>query len=286
MLSRVRTVIDAHDTVRAMAHPYFDLPRPVVIGHRGAAGERPENTLAAFARGLEAGAAILESDLHLTRDGVVVMAHDDTVDRTTDGSGPLRGFSFAELAKLDAGYHFSTDGGSSFPFRGRGLRIPTLEEGFNAFPGVRFNLELKHDGAALVERTVALVKRQKREAITLLTAEGDALMARLRSHLKATGVAVAVGAAAGDVLRFVRAALDGSAPPPGVMALQVPATFAGRPLVTRELVRYAHAHEVQVHVWTINDPPEMEQLLALGVDGLVTDFPERMRRVLGRRGVA
>jgi glycerophosphoryl diester phosphodiesterase len=269
-----------------MAHPYFDLPRPLVIGHRGAAGERPENTLAAFARGLQDGAAILESDLHLTRDGVVVMAHDDTVDRTTDGRGPLRGFSFGELSKLDAGYRFSTDGGKSFPFRGQGLRIPTLEEGFKAFPGVRFNLELKRDEAVLVEQTVALVKRGERQAITLLTAEADATMARLRSQLKTTAVGVALGAAAGDVLRFVRSALDGSPPPPGVMALQVPASFAGQPLVTVELVRYAHAHGVHVHVWTVNDPQEMERLLALGVDGVVTDFPARMRALLGRRAVS
>jgi glycerophosphoryl diester phosphodiesterase len=269
-----------------MSHPYFDLPRPIVIGHRGAAGERPENTLPSFARGLEAGAAILESDLHLTRDGVVVMAHDETVDRTTDGRGPLRAFSFAELSRLDAAHHFSTDGGMSFPFRGHGLRIPTLEEGFKAFPSVRFNLELKCDDPALVERTVALVKRGDRASITLLTAESDALMTRLRTHLKSTAVPVAIGAAAGDVLRFVRAALDGSPPPSGPMALQVPATFAGRPLVTQELVAHAHAHGVQVHVWTINEPPEMERLLALGVDGLVTDFPARMGALLRRRGAA
>ena len=272
-----------HDTVHGMAHPYFNLSRPIVIGHRGAAGERPENTLASFARGLEAGAAILESDLHLTRDGVVVMAHDETVDRTTDGSGPLRGFSFAELSKLDAGHRFSPDQGRSFPYRGQGLRIPTLEEGFKAFPGARFNLELKVDDPALVEATVALVKREGRAALTLLTAESDALMTRLRAHLRATAVPAAAGAAAGDVLRFVRAALDGRAPPPEPMALQIPADFAGRPLVTRELVTHAHTHGVHVHVWTINEPPEMERLLALGVDGLVTDFPERMRALLRRR---
>ena len=266
-----------------MPHPYFELPRPIVIGHRGAAGERPENTLPAFARGLEAGAAILESDLHLTRDGVVVMAHDETVDRMTDGSGPLRGFSFPELSKLDAGYRFSSDGGRSFPFRGQGLRIPTLEEGFKTFPAARFNLELKADEPALVERTVALVKRKGRAALTLLTAESDALMLRLRAHLKASDVPAAVGASAGDVLRFVHAALEGRAPPPEPLALQIPVSFAGRPLVTRELVAHAHAHGVQVHVWTINDPSEMERLLELGVDGLVTDFPERMRALLRRR---
>ena len=268
-----------------MLHPYFELPRPIVIGHRGAAGERPENTLPAFARGLEAGAEILESDLHMTRDGVVVMAHDETVDRTTDGSGPLRELSFAELSKLDAGYRFSPDGGRSFPFRRRGFRIPTLEEGFKSFPRARFNLELKVDDPALVERTVALIEREERAAITLLTAEGDALMARLRAHLRARRVAAAVGAAAGDVLRFVRAALDASAPPTDAMALQIPTNFAGRPLVTSELVAHAKAHGVHVHVWTINDLPEMERLLDLGVDGLVTDFPGRMRALLRRRNL-
>jgi glycerophosphoryl diester phosphodiesterase len=271
-----------HDTVRRMPHPYFELPRPVVIGHRGAAGERPENTLASFARGLEAGAAILESDLHLTRDGVVVMAHDETVERMTDGSGPLREYSFAELSKLDAGHRFSPDGGRTFPFQGKGVHIPSLEEAFKTFPGARFNLELKVDDPTLVEATVALVGREGRAEITLLTAEDDALMARLRAHLRATGVNAAVGAAAGDVLRFVRAALDGGRPPPGPQALQIPASFAGRPLVTRELVAHAHAYDVQVHVWTINDLQEMEALLALGVDGLVTDFPGRMRDLLRR----
>jgi glycerophosphoryl diester phosphodiesterase len=275
----------AHDTVRPMHHPYFELPRPIVIGHRGAAGERPENTLAAFAFGLEAGAAILESDLHLTRDGVVVMAHDETVDRMTEGSGPLRGFSFAELSKLDAGYRFSPDSGRGFPFRGRGLHIPSLEEVLKAFPDARFNLELKVDEPELIERTSALIERAGRAALTLLAAESDALMARLRAHLKASGIDTAVGASAGDVLRFVRAALDGGAPPTGPMALQVPAEFAGRPLVTRELVAYAHSHGVQVHVWTVNHPPEMERLLDLGVDGLITDFPGRMKALLSRRRV-
>jgi len=268
-----------------MRHPYFELPPPIVIGHRGAAGERPENTLPAFAFGLEAGAAILESDLHLTRDDVVVMAHDETVDRMTEGSGPLRGFSFRELSKLDAGYRFSPDTGRSFPFRGQGLHIPSLEQTLKAFPGARFNLELKVDEPDLIERTSALIQREGRAAITLLAAESDALMARLRAHLKASGIDTAVGASAGDVLRFVRAALDGSAPSAEPMALQVPAAFAGRPLVTRELVAYAHAHAVQVHVWTVNDPAEMERLLDLGVDGLITDFPGRMKALLGRRQV-
>jgi glycerophosphoryl diester phosphodiesterase len=266
-----------------MAHPYFAIPRPIAIGHRGSAGDTPENTLESFARGLAAGAAILESDVHLSRDGVPVLIHDDEVGRVTDGAGPVRELAHAELRRLDAGWRFSPDGGESHPFRGRGLRIPTLAEALAAFPGARFNLELKEDLPGLVERTLEVVRAAEREALTLLTAAEDALMARLRAALDGQPRSVAVGAAIGDVLDFVRSALEGSRPRAGPMALQIPAEFAGRALATRELVRHAHAHGVQVHVWTVNDPAEMARLLDLGVDGIVSDFPARAAELCAAR---
>lgn len=266
-----------------MRHPFFEIPTPIVIGHRGSSGEAPENTLPAFARALEQGAAILETDVHATADGVVVVYHDDYVDRTTDGSGAIAELSAEALRRLDAGYHFSPDGGESFPFRGTGLRISTLAEVFEAYPETRFNIEIKHDCPALVDGTIEAVAAAGREKRTLLTAGGNAAMARLRRRLAETGVAPAVGACAGDVLGFVKAALEGGAPPEGPMALQIPAEFGGRPLVTRELVRFAHAHDVQVHVWTVNDPLEMTRLLDLGVDGLVTDYPGRLRDLIAAR---
>jgi len=266
-----------------MRHPYFDLPLPLVIGHRGAAGEAPENTLLSFERALALGAGILESDVHLTRDGVPVLLHDARLERTTDGRGPVGELTLAALRRLDAGHRFSPDGGRSFPFRGRGLRVPTLAEAFQAFPGARFNLELKEGGAALAEAAVALVREAEREPTTLLTAGEDGMMEALRAELARSGAAPALGASTGDVLRFVRAALQGLAPPPEPVALQIPAEFAGRPLVSRELVAFAHAHEVQIHVWTVNEPDEMAALLDLGVDGLVTDFPGRLVALLGER---
>jgi glycerophosphoryl diester phosphodiesterase len=266
-----------------MAHPYFAIPRPIAIGHRGSAGDTPENTLESFARGLAAGAAILESDVHLSRDGVPVLIHDDEVGRVTDGAGPVRELTQAELRRLDAGWRFSPDGGKSHPFRGRGLRIPTLAEALAAFPGARLNLELKEDLPGIVERTLEVVREAEREALTLLTAAEDALMARLRAALDGPRRSVAVGAAIGDVLDFVRSAVEGSPPRAGPMALQIPAEFAGRPLATRELVGHAHAHGVQVHVWTVNDPAEMARLLDLGVDGIVSDFPARAAELCAAR---
>jgi glycerophosphoryl diester phosphodiesterase len=266
-----------------MGHPYFDVPAPAVIGHRGCAGEVPENTLASFQRGLEAGASILESDVHLTRDGVSVLIHDDDVARVTEASGRVAELTLAEIQKLDAGHRFSPDAGASHPFRGRGLRIPTLREAFETFPEARFNLELKQDLPGLVEDVVSLVGGLGRAERTLLTAERAPLMARIHSLLDARVVRAARGASAEDVLGFVRCALDGSVPDPGPMALQVPAEFRGRPLVTEPLVRHAHTHGIALHVWTVNQPDEMTRLLDLGVDGLVTDFPARMCEVVEAR---
>ena len=266
-----------------MTHPYFELAIPIVIGHRGCAGHAPENTLPSFERALAEGAAILESDVHVTRDGVPVLLHDDDVDRNTDGHGPVREMSLEQLCRLDAGYRFSPDGGGSFPFRGRGIRIPTLEEALAAFPGARFNLELKQDLQALVEGCLEVIARAGREERTLLTAGDDALMVRLRAALTATGLNVALGASTADVVSFVRSATDGSEPVSGPMALQIPAEFGGRPLVTAALIEHAHRHGVQVHVWTIDEQAEMRRLLDLGVDGIVTDFPELLADVIATR---
>jgi glycerophosphoryl diester phosphodiesterase len=265
-------------------HPFFDLAPPLVIGHRGCAGELPENTLAAFERGLAQGAVILESDVHLTRDGEPVLIHDDEVDRCTEGSGRVSGFDLAGLQKLDAGHRFSPDRGRSHPFRERGHRIPSLREALARFPDARFNLELKENRPGLVERTLEVVVQSGRAHHTLLTSANDALMHHLREQVAARDVPVALGASTGEVAAFAVAALRGEAPPPGPMALQIPTHFGDRPLVTSELVEHAHAHGVQIHVWTINEPDEMTRLLELGVDGLVTDFPARMVELLAQRG--
>ncbi len=254
-----------------------------MFGHRGASGEAPENTLVAFERALAQGAQILETDVHLTRDGEVVIAHDADVSRTTDGQGEIGALRLAELAALDAGHGFSPDGGRSHPYRGRGVRIPTLREVFQRLPSIRFNIELKSGDVRLVEAVVALVAEHERAPLTLLAAAEEQTLAAVRAEVARRSLPVALGASVADVLGFVRAALGQAEPPPGPMALQIPPSFAGQPLVTRELIHFAHSRDVQVHVWTINDEPEMERLLDLGVDGVMSDFPGRLRAVVDAR---
>lgn len=264
-----------------MAHPFFDLPPPVPIGHRGAAGEAPENTLPSFERALEAGAQILETDVHRTRDGEVVVLHDALLDRTTDAAGPVAERTLTELRALDAGHRFSPDDGRSFPFRGRGVRIPTLREVLEAFPETRLNVEIKAATPGLIDDTLELVAH--RADRTLLAAADHGIMTDLRARVAEAGVEVAVGASAADVAAFVRAALEGSAPPPGPMVLQVPPAFGGRPVVTPAFLDHAHAHGLPVHVWTVNEPAEIDRLLELGVDGVMSDFPGRVVEAIAAR---
>jgi glycerophosphoryl diester phosphodiesterase len=266
-----------------MSHPYFDVPTPSVIGHRGACGELPENTLPAFGLAVTHGAVILETDVHISRDGALVLIHDEVLERTTNGRGRVAEHSLAELRALDAGYPFDPAGDGSFPFRGRGIQIPTLEETLEAFPALHFNVEIKEHIPALIEGTVAAVCKLGREDSVLLAAAEDPIMHDLRAHLAACGAHPAVGASVGDVIGFVRSAVEGSAPPPGPMALQVPPGFGERPLVTRAFVDHAHAHGLFVHVWTINEPDEIERLFELGVDGVMSDFPERVAKVVAAR---
>ena len=257
-------------------HPYFDVPVPTVIGHRGAAGSAPENTLESFALGLEFGAHILESDVHQTRDGVPVLAHDASLSRMTGHDGDIRDLDLHELQQLDASFGFAEAGTAP-------TRIPTLDEAFERFPEARFNLEIKADEPGLVERALAAIAEHERADRTLLAAEKDPIMERIRSETKRSGIAPATGASVGDVLAFVRAAVANEEPESEAMALQIPVEFGGNPLITEELLAHAHARGVFVHAWTINEPDEMSRLLDLGVDGLISDHPERVRDLIASR---
>ncbi len=266
-----------------MDHPFFDVSRPVIIGHRGAAGSAPENTLPSFERALQLGAEVLESDIHVTSDGIPVLVHDPDVARTTEGTGDVASLTVEALQALDAAHRFSREGEAGHPDRGKAIRIPTLEEAFTAFPGVRFNLEIKAAGRALADRVIDLVEKFDRTGLTLLTAGENDIMATLREARAERRGEFAIGACTGDILGCVKAALDEGPIPEDVMALQIPDAFGGRPLVTPELLAFAKRQGIAIHVWTINDTETMKRLLDMGVDGLVTDHPERMAALLGRR---
>jgi glycerophosphoryl diester phosphodiesterase len=254
---------------------------PVNLAHRGASDMAPENTIEAFRLAVEAGAGGLELDVHMTRDGHIVVIHDATVDRTTSGSGAVSEMTLHELRKLDAGHNFRPDGGPTRAYRGRGVRVPTLGEVLEEFPGVAVNIDIKA-GTPGIEETVFGVLREAnalRRAIVVSTPH-----ATVKRFRKVSGGHVSTGGSKWEIgifyllsrlrlERLVRPAYD---------ALQVPLRHRGILVVTPRFVRAAHARGVRVDAWTINQADEMRRLLDLGVDVIMTDRPGTLAEVLNK----
>jgi glycerophosphoryl diester phosphodiesterase len=257
---------------------------PLNFAHRGASARAPENTLEAFRLAMEAGAGGLELDVHLTRDGEVVVIHDATVDRTTDGSGAVAGMSLDELRGLDAGYRFSPDGGITHPYRGRGLRVPTLAEVYEEFPAASVNIDIKEPQQGAEEAVLQITRNGGVEERSLVVSDDHAVVRRFRGVSRGH---ISTGASRPEIAAFFilsRLRLERLVHP-AYDALQVPVEHGGITLVTPRFVEAAHSRGARVDVWTINDPGEMRRLLDLGVDVIMTDRPETLANILeGHRG--
>lgn len=256
--------------------------RPLTFAHRGGAGLWPENTLQAFRAAIELGCSHLETDLRCSKDGEIVLFHDERLERTTNGTGNVSAFTLRELKQMDAGYRFSPDG-STYPARGRGFVIPTFAELVAEAPGVRFNVEIKERGhpdlpGALWE----FIQRHGIEDRIIVAAEKHRLVSDFR---RLSGNRVATAASRRECLQFwlasglgVTTALDIR-----YQALQIPVRVRDVRFLTPRLLEAARRRGIAVHVWTIDEPDEMHQLLESGVDGLMTDFPDRLLGVIRQR---
>ncbi len=252
--------------------------KPLAFAHRGGAALWPENTLEAFRGALGEGFTYLETDLHTTRDGVIVVHHDPTLDRTTDGTGLLKERTFAELRTLDAGYRFTTDS-RTYPFRGKGLQIPSFEEAVELGKNVCFNVEIKQRDPSMTQALWRFISERDLHDRILVNAEQDPIIKEFR---RVSGGRVATGASRREATLFwvsVQARLSRFVPT-SFDALQVP-VFSGRlHVVDEKFVLAAHRRGIHVHVWTVDEEAEMRVLLSLGVDGLMTDRPDRLRTVV------
>lgn len=259
-------------------------PTPLPFAHRGGAALWPENTLRAFEGAIALGYRYIETDVHMTRDGVIVCFHDDTLERTTDGRGRLADLTFTELRRLDAGFRFTPDRGRTHPFRGQGLVVPTLEEALALHPELRLNLEIKQASPAMERALWDAIDRLEAHDRLLVAAAHDPLVHRFLALRPAARLPTSPGVR--GVLRFCVGVWTGLGRLEryGVRALQVPPTWNGIPVVTPAFVTAAHAHGLHVHVWTIDAPDEMRRLLDLGVDGVMTDRPDLLKEVFLERG--
>jgi glycerophosphoryl diester phosphodiesterase len=270
--------------------------RVIAFAHQGGSFEGPSSTLAAISHALDVGATAIELDVHATKDRRIVVCHDSTIDRTTNAQGAIAELTMAELSQLDNAYWW-IDGDVVTPGRAREeylLRgrapddrryaVATLEEVAVTFPGVLLNLDIKGT-APLVEPYEELLASELRrldlgERVIVASFHDDAIQA-----FRAFAPGVATSAATGETAAFYLSHLEEPVVPP-VVAFQVPARFGEIDVVTASFLDAAHAADIAVHVWTINDEGEMARLIDLGVDGLVSDRPSVLAALLDARGCA
>ncbi len=268
-----------------MTTRYLDRLPPLHIAHRGGALLYPENTLHAFQAAVDVHRTdAIETDVHLSADGVVVVFHDDTLERCTDADGPVAARTAAALARLDAGHRFTPDGGESFPFRGKGIGVPTLAETLASWPDLPFNIELKSRDPKLIEAFVKTVRAAGAAKRICCGSENDDVGAALAEALPEATHFYPTGP--GSV--FILTALQGGTPPIDARytVLDMPAEYGGMPLIVPRLIEAAAAAGRFVNVWTIDETAEMHRLLDAGVGGVMTDRPDRLRAVLDARAGA
>lgn len=246
------------------AWPVLDHPGPLAFAHRGGAGDWPENTMPAFEHAVSIGYTYVETDVHVTADGVLVAFHDDHLDRVTDRTGAIAELPYRDVAAA------RVDGTEP---------IPLLEDILGSWPELRVNIDPKHDGS--VDALVEVVQRTGSIDRVCIGSFSDRRLARLRVAL-GPRLCTALGPRGTARLRGASWRL-----PAGRLAAgcaQVPRSMKGVTIVDRAFVAEAHERGLQVHVWTIDDPTEMDELLDLGVDGIMTDRPQALREVLEARG--
>jgi glycerophosphoryl diester phosphodiesterase len=261
-------------------HAFFGQDEVLVMAHRGGRGLWPENTLFAFERAMEMGADVLEMDLHSTQDAVLVVMHDNTVDRTTDGAGRIQDHSLAQIKELDAGFQWTADDGATYPFRGQGITVPTLEEVMTAFPGALMNIEIKQAEPSIVDLLCLMIQEYDKEEQVLVASFHQDTIREFRAACPR--VASTAGEDEVRVLYGLNMARSAVLYTPPAEAVQVPEYFGDMHVVTDRFVRAAHGRNMEVHVWTVNEVEDMQRMLDLGVDGIITDYPDRLLALLGR----
>jgi len=269
---------------KAPSNLYYDgVTAPLVIAHQGGDGVWPGDTMFAFEQAVGIGVDVLEMDAHITKDGEIVLMHDETVDDTTDGTGLIEDLMLAEIKQLDAAYEWSIDDGKTFPYRGQGIQVPTLRELFEKFPDMRYLIEIKLTKNPIDKPFCDLIREHNMQDKVIVGSFHDEAMAQFR----ATCPEIATSSSRGEVTTYVILSklFLGGFLAPEYQSLQVPwerSESKGIPIMTARFIREAHAKNLHVEPWTVNDPELMKQYIEWGVDGIITDRPDLMIEVLGK----
>ncbi len=251
--------------------------RQLNIAHRGGNLLAPEETIEAWRSALEVGADVLEMDLQATSDGVLVLLHDARVDRTTNGSGRIREMTYAEASALDAGYNHTTDGGATYPFRGKGVVIPTLEQVFREFPDRYMVIEIKQEEPSIVDAFNQLLTDMNMRDQVVVASFDAATIQEFRAAAPDVLTSFALDEAVAFFFLSPEAEVDYIPP---AHFLQVPPRFEGLEVLTPDFIARARRFGLKIHVWDVFGAEQMRELVDLGMDGLIVDDPETMTMVL------
>ncbi|MFN8403456.1 MAG: glycerophosphodiester phosphodiesterase [Anaerolineales bacterium] len=263
---------------------YYDgAPRTLVIAHQGGDGVWPGDTMFAFENAVRIGADVLEMDAHITKDGQIVLMHDEEVDRTTDGAGLIEDKTLDELKQLDAAYDWSIDDDQTYPYRGQGIQVPTLDEVFEKFPQMRYVIEIKLTKNPIEKPLCDLIRQHNMQDKVIIGSFHDEAMRSFR----ATCPEVATSAASDEVRNYVllgKVFLWGFYAPhfQTIQPPWNPDDSLGIQIMTERFVRESHAKNIRVEPWTVNDPALMKQYIEWGVDGIITDRPDLLVEALGK----
>lgn len=260
--------------------PFLNPANPLNFGHRGFAAKFPENTLLSFQEAIEAGADVLELDVHLSMDDHLIIIHDETVNRTTNGNGLVRKKTISELKKLDAAYHYKNNDKNAYPFRNLQIKISTLSELFAEIPHIKFNIDIKQHDKKTCEILLGTIREFKMENQVLAVSSDYDTISYFR---KISQNQIATGASSkeikkflfGDNLPFWKCNFEAD-------ALQVPEWYYGFKIVTKNFIRKAHNKNIAVHAWTVNEEDSIKDLLILGIDGIMTDYPDVLRKTISK----
>ena len=271
----------------APSKPYYGgIQPPLVIAHQGGDGIWPGDTLYAFEKAVEIGADVLEMDAHITRDNHIVLMHDEEVDRTTDGTGLIEEMPLDELRQLDAAYKWSNDDGKTFPYRGQGIQVPTLDELFQMFPQMRYVIEIKLTQNPIDKPLCDLIRKHDMQDNVMVASFHDEAMQNFREACPE----VATSASRTEVRNFVllgKVFLSGFIAPhyQSIQPPYDPKESMNIPIMTERFIREAHTKNIRVEPWTVDDPALMKQYIEWGVDGIITDRPDLMIEVLNEMGI-
>ncbi|MDY6932660.1 MAG: glycerophosphodiester phosphodiesterase [Spirochaetota bacterium] len=260
-----------------MAKHFFDNDTRV-FAHRGVPIEFPENTLLSFKRAVELGVDVIETDIHFTKDKGFIVIHDESLERLTEGVGNVRDYSIKELKQFDAGFRFTKDNGKTYPFKGKNIKLLSLEEMLNEFPNQRFNIDLKEKNQEQIGYYADIIKRHNAQNRVLTASEHSVNLKGIRKLFPDMATSFSLWEALGFYtlyktgFMFLTSHFNGD-------ALQIPEHFGPIRIVTKSFVKHAHNKGIQVHVWTINNRDDIIRLFNLGVDGIISDDPILLKQI-------